>query len=755
MRITNNMLVKDMLWNANKNLQSMATKQTELSTGKKIHRPSDDPVGITQVLKFKTDIRETEQYGENIRDALGWLEVSESALTDIKDILQRIRELTVQAANGSNNADDTSKIKTEVSELTKEIVVLGNSTIAGRYIFSGLQTDTKLFNDDGTYNIDMTSERSANQKSLGYEISVGEVMDLSVSPVDIFGVVQTDSYFEGMITPQTVTTTPATATNFTATVDLTHNYATGDVLAFAINGANYHVDESSLVPPTTQFEFITALENAVGVNGKLSDVADIRIDPGNLLVITAKEFGPTVTMFDNSTSAGLSGNLITYGTDPVNATTIVGNFPLSDAKVKEYINTTTLKVTYDGLATDLNVDLNAADNVEELVSQIQSKLDSAYGPDRFLVSGEDGQPLEITTLGVYDDIAHTFDIGIVTQQGSFFSSRIDRQTVETDKATATKFSTSVNLNYDYSGDTLDIDVGGTTYNVDESLLDNTIFNPVTKEKIIDAYKNADDGVGGVLSDVADVYFDVNDKLVIVSKTYGSTGAITDITASAGLTGNAITLGLDGVDKTMSSNVALLDTDVQAFTDTNTLMLKLDGVQERFDVDFSGLNTVSDLVTELQTQIDSKFGAGKIVVAGGDGLTLDFTAVATDDGESHTLNMDIVFSQESELIHDLRTLEDALTVKDDDALQLILGKLDKHLDRVLTAAGEIGGKTNRIEFISNRIDENKLTYTSLLSKVQDVDMAEAIMLFKNLENVYRASLSVGSKVIQPSLVDFIQ
>jgi flagellar hook-associated protein 3 FlgL len=82
-------------------------------------------------------------------------------------------------------------------------------------------------------------------------------------------------------------------------------------------------------------------------------------------------------------------------------------------------------------------------------------------------------------------------------------------------------------------------------------------------------------------------------------------------------------------------------------------------------------------------------------------------------------------------------------------------MDKNLETVLSAMGEIGGKTNRVEFIKSRVQENEITFTGLLSKVQDVDMAEAIMYFKNLENIYRASLSVGSKVIQPSLVDFIR
>ena len=530
MRITNNMLVKDMLWNSNKNLQSMATKQTELSTGQKIHRPSDDPVGTTQVLKFKTDIRESEQYSENVRDALGWLEVTESSLHDVKSLLQRVRELTVQATNGTNTENDTGKIKTEISELTKEVIVLGNSTIAGRYIFSGLETDTKLFNDDGTYNISMTNKRKDSKYSVGYEVSVGEVMDLGVHPADVFGVIQDESFFTGVMSRQSVESSKATKTTFTADVDITHDYSAGDVL--------------------------------------------------------------------------------------------------------------------------------------------------------------------------------------------------------------------------------DIGIAGTNYDVDESLLGNTTLDPLTKTKFINALKDAPGGTGK-LGDVADVYFDQNDKLVVAAKSFGSLVTMTDSTTSTGLSNKSITLGVDAVDSTISSSSVINNSDVASFTETSSILVKLDGVQTKFEVDFSTLSTASDLVTELQSQVDAQYGAGKITVAGGDGLALDFTVVGTNDGVTHKMDVDIIYAKESELIHDLNALETALDTKDDATLQTILGKIDIHLDRVLTAAGEIGGKTNRIEFISNRLEENKLTYTSLLSKVQDVDMAESIMFFKNLENVYRASLSVGSKVIQPSLVDFIQ
>jgi len=114
----------------------------------------------------------------------------------------------------------------------------------------------------------------------------------------------------------------------------------------------------------------------------------------------------------------------------------------------------------------------------------------------------------------------------------------------------------------------------------------------------------------------------------------------------------------------------------------------------------------------------------------------------------------VVSKKSKMLSDIDKLIASLESGDKDAISNAIGDIDYHIDIVLTAMGDIGGKSNRTEFIDARIDENIITFTKLLSNVQDVDMAEAIMLFKNLENVYKASLSVGSKVIQPSLVDFL-
>ncbi|MDO4799016.1 MAG: flagellar hook-associated protein FlgL, partial [Bacillota bacterium] len=134
MRITNNMLVRDMMWNVGSNLNKMSNYNNQLTTGKRVFRPSEDPVGVTQILKYKTDISALAQYKSNIEDAQGHMDVVESSLMNIKEVLQRIRELTVAAANGAKSKEDVDKIRVEIDELTNELISTGNATNAGRYI---------------------------------------------------------------------------------------------------------------------------------------------------------------------------------------------------------------------------------------------------------------------------------------------------------------------------------------------------------------------------------------------------------------------------------------------------------------------------------------------------------------------------------------------------------------------------------------------------------------------------------------------
>ena len=152
-----------------------------MATGKKISVPSDDPVVAARALKLRTDVSNVVQYQRNVDDAESWMDITEAAISNLNDILQRARELGVQAENSTNNSEDLQKISAEIKELRKQIVQIANSTYAGRYVFSGYSTDKKLMNDDGTFAID-----ALNSEKINYEISLGDDIDINVPGGELF-----------------------------------------------------------------------------------------------------------------------------------------------------------------------------------------------------------------------------------------------------------------------------------------------------------------------------------------------------------------------------------------------------------------------------------------------------------------------------------------------------------------------------------------------------------------------------------------
>jgi flagellar hook-associated protein 3 FlgL len=102
-------------------------------------------------------------------------------MSQITDVVQRLREITVQAASDTNTPEDTQKIEAEASQLKEQLIQLGNATYAGRYIFSGYKTDKMLLNDDGTFNVDIS-----NGEQIKFEIGIGDAININVTGSDLF-----------------------------------------------------------------------------------------------------------------------------------------------------------------------------------------------------------------------------------------------------------------------------------------------------------------------------------------------------------------------------------------------------------------------------------------------------------------------------------------------------------------------------------------------------------------------------------------
>ncbi|OIQ60523.1 flagellar hook-associated protein FlgL [Neomoorella thermoacetica] len=151
MRITNRMLSNNAIRNINRNLENMARAQEQMSSGKRVNRPSDDPIVVARILAFKTSIAANDQYQKNMEDAKGWVDASESALGMATDVLQRARELAVYGANGTMPLESMQALGKEVDQLKDEMKQIANTSYGGRYLFGGSKTTEAPFGDDLVY----------------------------------------------------------------------------------------------------------------------------------------------------------------------------------------------------------------------------------------------------------------------------------------------------------------------------------------------------------------------------------------------------------------------------------------------------------------------------------------------------------------------------------------------------------------------------------------------------------------------------
>lgn len=168
MRITNKMMTNNMMSNINKNKFNMTTLEEQYSSGKKIQRPSDDPIIAVRALKLRTNLSEINQYcDKNIPDAMHWMDVTESALGTTNDILSQINTYCVQGSTGTLTAEDRSYIVENLTQLQEQIYQEGNASYAGRYVFTGYKTDSSLtfMEDTDNLNYEITENFSGDQIS--------------------------------------------------------------------------------------------------------------------------------------------------------------------------------------------------------------------------------------------------------------------------------------------------------------------------------------------------------------------------------------------------------------------------------------------------------------------------------------------------------------------------------------------------------------------------------------------------------------
>jgi len=144
MRVTENTFTKNYLLNINSTRSRMSKLQDQLSTGKKIMNPSDDPEAASRILRMQNSIARNGQYQANVTDAMGMVSATSNAIDKFSDILVQTKEVLTKARSGIGNMD-MSVLAEQVDQLIGDLVQAGNTAFNGKYLFGGTRTTSPPF----------------------------------------------------------------------------------------------------------------------------------------------------------------------------------------------------------------------------------------------------------------------------------------------------------------------------------------------------------------------------------------------------------------------------------------------------------------------------------------------------------------------------------------------------------------------------------------------------------------------------------
>jgi len=659
MRVTNNMMVNNLLRNLYKNYTKMDKSQQMLASQRKFLRPSDDPIGVTRSLRLTTEILNMNQYKRNTEDSDSWMRSSEQAVNNMLAVMQRIRELTVQGSSGTYSPDDRKKIADEIIELKNQLISIGNTTYAGSYLFSGFKTDKALLTKDGIYDLG------------GGILSGGEIIEVNVGISDRIGM---------------------------------------NILGQRIFGS---------MATTTYDEYV--LKGVSEFKGASFDGTN------NSISIQYEGMAPVTITMDNGTYTSIDGlRFIEDLNDKIAASPLNG---LVKAELENGV------VVFKG---PRNITINSGATTMDV---------------KEVMGMEMGQNVVLSKVAVSD----LDDIDREIFQGS----------------TEFLLKSAGNFVGTAANDSFTIYYGDNTYTI---TMEKAYSADQDKEFIYDFNKKLAEipGLAGHLAlSIKDGQFAISaDKQfkLEASSDFDKLG----FNADSGFKGAKASYALEGGKLDLFNNPISIPSGAQLYIKygDNTYAIAL---TEKVYDDTPG-NTFNDLIKDIQAGINSiPELKGYVTVTGEDGcirfnsdrafeLVYGGTPPNTDIMDSLGFNTEkegvlvgnrVQSGSATQLLGVLDQLIKDLNSNNSEGIEKALSRLDAHIGNLNSVRAEIGVKTNRLELTLNRIEDDNVNLRGLLSKNEDIDMAETIMNLQMQQNVYNAALSVGAKIISLSLVDFIR
>lgn len=286
-----------------KNTALSGASMEKLSTGLRITKAGDDATGLAISEKMRSQIRGMEQADRNVQDGISLVQTAEGSMEEIGNITQRMRELTVQAANETNSAEDREKITSELKQLNKEIDRISESTTFN---------NEKILNTDGV--------------QFGTGVLAGEGLDDNMSNIDFSGAIKaTDTIHIGAEGSKLTLTISDGNNSKSQTIDLGNTTINGKTVNFDQLGVSFDLNTAGDNLETVFGELRTGngkdltLEKAAGQGQKQVTIqAGANNDTNNTITVSIDAMTSASLGIDENNIDKIADPTIKDGTDAAN-----------------------------------------------------------------------------------------------------------------------------------------------------------------------------------------------------------------------------------------------------------------------------------------------------------------------------------------------------------------------------------------------------------------------------------------------------
>ncbi len=790
-------------------MERLDTLSNELSSGKRVTKPSDDPLAASRGIFYRRVIRENDQFTLNTSDASAFLSSTSITLGDVRTALRSARDIALQGSNDASNIPSDT-LATEVGNIFDNILTLSNEAHDGKYIFAGDKLASSPFVNNGGV-VSFVGDNSKRKMETGLGITV----DSNITGEEQFG---TRAH-------KIIGTTGAVPTNVPLRVALGATVAQKNILTgggSVTPAAGVNLSEQTAV---TAANFAGFVAGTIQVNNGIANY-NVTINSGDTIgtildnisqvpginaylrasdgrIILSNDNAQNITVTDVAGNFGALVSQLTAGAGGTNSTT-------QEIFSVKSGTTSTHVVDFVDPNYDTNVDLASAISAKRLLvgaanlnggalwgaafnrgtTAMNTNAGFTQGNITITVNGVNSPTIPINANANVNDTFETVvqrinkmaaNVGVHAYMRRVTTGGADANTIILAGAQDKTITVADGGGGNFAAQTglaagADVRTGSNV----TGAVDDTGHLQMTSQiedtaGVMSIRQAANYGILGSLG-IADSDGVVTGRNFVPGQVFEKLAKLQSALRARAFAKDNLT-SLQDASKT---SLGLQAGDIITFTaKTNINPL---GATLTLTVS-AQVNTLQDLASQIQNFLRTNVNEqaqtaivqvvdGRLTITNPPGASVN--GVATNVSQPITVTAfsaaDANGNQRAVFNTAMQNLLNVGAINDDGSTgstyQMIvpffsqnvsdsISDLDTLISRTGTNQGDAGSQIQKLDLTKNRLADANTTFTTLMSENEDVDMAKTALEFQQQQNVYQASLLAGAKILGPSLLDFLK